>query len=178
MRTESRSQRRELRRYRRLSVIVVATLLVLSGLLGMANTMQGPRLASAEINGQGAISRAGQRLVLHANQPVAHVDPAQIAITPAVPFTTTTSGSDVTVILDEMLRYDVEYSVTVGAKSLYSGASSTHTRSRPRTSRSMRSSATPAATPATSRIGSCATPCRAPSRAPTRSRPRASRSMR
>jgi hypothetical protein len=125
MRTESRSQRRELRRYRRLSVIVVATLLVLSGLLGMANTMQGPRLASAEINGQGAISRAGQRLVLHANQPVAHVDPAQIVITPAVPFTTTTSGSDITVILDEMLRYDVEYSVTVGAKSLYSGASST-----------------------------------------------------
>jgi hypothetical protein len=125
MPTESRSDRRELRRYRRSTVIVVAALLVLSGLLGMANSMQGPRLTSAEINGQGAISRAGQRLVLHANQPVASVDPAEITITPELPFTASTSGNDITVTLDEMLRYDVEYSVSVDAKSLYSGASST-----------------------------------------------------
>lgn len=125
MHTESRSQQKQLRRYRRLSVVVVSALVVLSGVLGAANAIQGPRLAYAEINGQGAISRAGQRLVLHANQPVAHVDPAQIAITPALPFSVSTSGSDITVTLDDMLRYDVEYSITATARSLYSGASST-----------------------------------------------------
>jgi hypothetical protein len=122
MPTESRAHRRELRRYQRLSVIVIAVFLVLSGLLAAANSLQGPRLTGAEVNGQGAISRPGQRLVLHANQPVAHVDASKISISPAVPFTATTSGNDITVTLDGMLRYDADYSITVTAKSLYSGA--------------------------------------------------------
>lgn len=122
MPTDNRSDRRDARRYRRLTIILVATLAVTSGVLGAANTLQGPRLSSAEINGQGAVGRPGQRLVLHANQPIAHVDPAQVTITPAVPFTATTSGSDLTLTLNSMLDYKTDYTVKVAAKSLYSGA--------------------------------------------------------
>jgi hypothetical protein len=122
MRTDGRAGRRAAQRYRRLTIIVVASLALLSGVLGAANTLQGPRLASAEINGQGAVNRPGQRLVLHANQPLAHVDAAQVTIIPAVPFATTTSGGDLTVTLDGMLDYETEYTVKVAARSLYSGA--------------------------------------------------------
>lgn len=120
--TEGRAGRRAARRYRRLTIIVVASLAALGGVLGAANTLQGPRLTSAEINGQGAVGRPGQRLVLHANQPIAHVDASQVTVTPSVPFTATTSGSDLTLTLDGMLDYETDYTVTVTAKSLYSGA--------------------------------------------------------
>lgn len=119
---DGRSGRRASQRYRRLTIIVVASLALLSGVLGAANTLQGPRLTSAEINGQGAVGRPGQRLVLHANQPIAHVDATQVSVTPAVPFTAATSGSDLTLTLTGMLDYETDYTVKVSAKSLYSGA--------------------------------------------------------
>ncbi|CAD6011204.1 Ig-like domain-containing protein [Agreia sp. COWG] len=125
MPTETRTQRRELSLFRRTSIVVVVVLAVTSGILGAANTLQGPRLSSAEINGQGAISRTGQRLILHTNQPVAHVAEDQISITPSVPFTTTTSGNDVIITLDDMLRYNADYTVSASMKSLYSGAPAT-----------------------------------------------------
>jgi hypothetical protein len=120
--SEGRSGRRAAQRYRRLTIVVVASLALLGGVLGAANTLQGPRLTSGEINGQGAVGRPGQRLVLHANQPIAHVDASQVTVTPTVPFTATTSGSDLTLTLDGMLDYETDYTVTVAAKSLYSGA--------------------------------------------------------
>ncbi|MFD1715816.1 hypothetical protein ACFSBZ_15190 [Amnibacterium flavum] len=93
--------------------------------LGFVSAAQGPRLTSAEINIQGTTTRSGQRLVLTANQSLAHLDPGSVEVTPAADFEVSAEGGSVTVRFTDLLRYDTEYTVRIDpAVGLYTGASS------------------------------------------------------
>jgi hypothetical protein len=114
------------RRFRRLlygSTAVIALLMVT--LIG-ANLAQGPHLTSAQINLGTSVERAGQRLLLQSNEPLAAVAADQVSITPAANATTTVTANSLDVQFTDVLRYNTSYTVNVrDVKSISAGASST-----------------------------------------------------
>ena len=124
MSTEDDGRGGALRRYRRRSLAVVLVLAALGTGLAVLNGAQGPRLTSAEVNARSVVERSGQRLVLHANQPLAWVSASQVTVSPAAPVAeVSTDGSALTVRFARPLRYAEEYRVQVsGTKGLYTGA--------------------------------------------------------
>lgn len=83
--------------------------------------LQGPKLSEAQVDPGLAIAQSGQQLRLFANQQVAEVDPANVIITPAAPFTVTTSGDLIVVQFESRLHYDTRYVVAVGGVTSISG---------------------------------------------------------
>lgn len=99
------------RRFRASLVLAVAVLALAALVLGLLSLLQGPRLRTAEWNGQAAVSRVGQSAILHFDQAI---DPASIAgleVEPAVPFQVEVDGSRVVVRFEGMLRYASEYRI-------------------------------------------------------------------
>ncbi|WP_146078160.1 hypothetical protein [Subtercola sp. Z020] len=119
-----------IRRFRMLlwgSTGIFALLVV--GLVGL-NLTQGPRLAAAQLNVQSSVERAGQRLLLQANELIAPVAAEQVSVTPATPVTTTTSDTGIQVEFTGILSYNTTYTVTAtGVKSTAQDAASTFTYS-------------------------------------------------
>ncbi|GAA2224168.1 hypothetical protein N1031_00505 [Herbiconiux moechotypicola] len=114
--------------FRRASVVTIIVLVVLSIGLGAAAVLRGPVLSSASVNLGATVSRDGSRLVLHADQALAALDPGQVALTPDAPFTVTAAGTDITLAFDGMLDYDTDYRVVVrDAEGEGTGISSTLT---------------------------------------------------
>jgi hypothetical protein len=109
----SRQSARRWRDYRRATVATIAVLAVAAAGLGFAAVLRGPKLDTASVNLAAVISRDGQKLVLHADQPVADVTPDQVSITPSAPFQVATDGADVTLTVQGMLDYATEYRVRV-----------------------------------------------------------------
>ena len=91
--------------------VVAVLALVVAGLSALSLT-QGPRVSAAKIDPAVAIGSSGARLVLTANEPLAAVDPSQVTVEPAVPFTVDTAGRGVgirfTVPLDDQTEYTVQ----------------------------------------------------------------------
>jgi hypothetical protein len=116
-------ERAELRRFRRSWIAVVAVLVVGAAVLGVASVAQGPRLSSAAVNAEAAVERPGQRLVLHADQPLARVDPDAVTVEPDAAFELTQDGAQLTVRFTGLLRYASEYRVTIAVRSAATGAS-------------------------------------------------------
>ncbi|MBK0417641.1 hypothetical protein JD276_01140 [Leucobacter sp. CSA1] len=102
--------------------MTLVVLAALAGGLAFANAQQGPRLTAAEANPAAAIERAGQRIVLHANQPIEEVDPAALRIEPDVGFAVDTEGATVTIQLEETLRYGTEYTIAASVRGAFTGA--------------------------------------------------------
>lgn len=75
--------------------------------------LQGPKLESAQVDGDLVTIRSGQQLRLFANQPLAEVKKSDVKITPATDFSVTTSGAVVAVQFDRPLRVDAHYVVEV-----------------------------------------------------------------
>ncbi|GGF23279.1 hypothetical protein [Subtercola lobariae] len=114
------------RRFRRLlyGSIAVFSLLVVA-LIG-ANLTQGPQLKSAQINLNTSVERAGQRLLLQTNEPLAGVAASHITITPSAGFTASVNASSIDIQFSDILQYDTAYTVTVSdVQSISAGASST-----------------------------------------------------
>lgn len=114
------------RRFRRALAFTVATLVLLClAFLGLGY-LQGPKLSSAQVDTGAVITQSNEQLRLFANQAVAHVGAKQVTITPAVPFTVSTSGEVIAVQFGARLRYATDYTVTVaGITSVYLAQPST-----------------------------------------------------
>ena len=108
------------RRFRRALAFTVATLAVLCIVFLGLGYLQGPKLASAQVDVDAVTSQSGQQLRLFANQAVAHVDEKQVSVTPAVPFSVSTTGDVIAVQFDQRLDYATNYTVSVaGVTSVY-----------------------------------------------------------
>lgn len=110
------------RRDRRFIVALGAVLGILTLVgagLGVVSLTQGPRLTSVQVDPAHAVEASGSRLILTANQSLAAIDPAQITVEPAVPFTVDAAGRGVgirfTVPLDDETTYSVRVADVVGA---------------------------------------------------------------
>lgn len=94
-------------------MVLVVTLLLLCVVLATLGFLQGPKLASAQVDVAAVTTQTGQQLRLFANQAIAEVDASQVSVTPEAPVSVTTSGDVVAVQFDGMLRYGTEYTVRV-----------------------------------------------------------------
>lgn len=100
-------------------VAVLGALVVVGTGLGIASLLQGPRISSVQVDAAQAIESSGSRAILTANQALADIDPAQVTVEPAVPFTVDSSGRGIgvrfTVPLDDSTTYTIRVADVVGA---------------------------------------------------------------
>ena len=98
---------------------VLGVLVLVGTGLGVASLLQGPRLSDVQVDAAQAIESSGSRVILTANQALAEIDPSQVTVEPAVPFTVDASGRGVgvrfTVPLDDTTTYTIRVSDVVGA---------------------------------------------------------------
>ncbi len=81
---------------------------------------QGPKLSSATVDTRQVVRQADQQLRMFADQNLATVKRSQVTISPAAPFTVTSSGQQVAVQFSRRLDYATRYTVTIrGARSIY-----------------------------------------------------------
>lgn len=118
---------------RRLPVALIAVLGVLAlvvAVLGVVSVTQGPRLSDVQADPAQAIESSGSRVILTANQRLAAIDPKQITVDPAVPFTVDAAGRNVGVRFSVPLDDATKYTVTVeGAQAVGGGPASDLTTS-------------------------------------------------
>lgn len=124
---ERRDRRRAgLRRFALTLVGVLAALGLLSGAGAAVSLAQGPRISEVQADPASAIEVAGSRVVLTVNQSLEEIDPSQVSVTPAAPFTVDAVGRSVGVRFGVPLDDDTEYTVTVeGARSQGGGPAAT-----------------------------------------------------
>lgn len=118
-----RSEERRRIRYRRLTIVLVVVLVVVAAGLAAAGATRGPRLSSAEVNPHAVSSRAGQRLVLTADQPLSPVRPSQVDISPSATTEVSVDGSALTIRFPGILDYGTTYTVDVAAVGEFTGVS-------------------------------------------------------
>ncbi|MGX1792380.1 hypothetical protein ACWIDW_05485, partial [Microbacterium sp. NPDC055312] len=94
-----------------LSVLGVLTLV--AGALAVVSLVQGPRLSQVKVDPARAIEASGSRVILTANQSLDAIDPAQVSVEPAVPFTVDASGRSVGIRFTVPLHDDTTYRVAV-----------------------------------------------------------------
>ena len=119
--TATSVHRRPVRNPRRFLIALGAVLgvLVLVGTgLGIVSLLQGPRISEVQVDPAQAIESSGSRVIITANQALADIDPEQVTVEPAVPFTVDASGRGVgirfTVPLDESTKYTVRVADVAG----------------------------------------------------------------
>ncbi|MGW9157439.1 hypothetical protein [Microbacterium sp. NPDC055665] len=103
-----------------LTIGAVLGVLVLVGTgFGIVSLLQGPRVSEVQVDAAQAIESSGSRVILTANQALAPIDPEQVTVEPAVPFTVDASGRGVgvrfTVPLDDSTKYTVRVADVTGA---------------------------------------------------------------
>lgn len=129
--TRGAARRRRARSvFTRTLAIVIATLVVAGGAGAAFSLTQGPRTSAVALDTLSVAEAAGQRLVFTTNQPLAVIDPAQVSVEPAAPFTVEASGRNVAVQFTYPLDADTEYTVSVADVESASGgptATITHT---------------------------------------------------
>jgi hypothetical protein len=114
----------------RQTVVLAISILSLAVVgLTVANIAQGPQLLGAELNSAAAVQRAGQLLVLQADQPLTGVEPGQVSVAPEVPIEVSWRSATVEVRFLSALHYGTEYEVSAAMTSAATGASSTVTHS-------------------------------------------------
>ena len=112
--------------FRRGLAITISALIVLVCVFAGLNYLQGPKLSSARIDAARALLQPGQQLRLFVNQSIAAVKTKQVTVTPAVPFTVSTSGAIIAVQFSGRLDYATHYSVAVtGVKNTFQSRVST-----------------------------------------------------
>ncbi len=74
---------------------------------------QGPRVTDVQVDPAAAVAASGSRVILTTTQSLEKVDPSQVQVDPATPFTVDTSGRSVGVRFTLPLRDDTDYTITV-----------------------------------------------------------------
>jgi hypothetical protein len=113
MSTESRPRRPVTHRFRRRFVAVLTVLAVIAALAAVVGSQQGPRLRSVSYDAGDLVTRPAQRVILTANQAVQRVPASAVRVSPAAPFSVTSSGNTVAVEFAGPLAYDRDYTLTV-----------------------------------------------------------------
>jgi hypothetical protein len=121
----ARRTQRQARDYRRSVVATVGILGIVAAGLGVAGAFRGPHLDDATIAAATALERAGQRLVLQADQAIDVVEAADVHIEPDVPIEVTSDERAVTIRFVGMLRALTEYRVTVAVTGAATGVGGT-----------------------------------------------------
>lgn len=97
---------------------VLGVLVLVGTGLGIVSLLQGPRISEVQVDPAQAIESSGSRVIITANQALADIDPEQVTVEPAVPFTVDASGRGVgirfTVPLDESTKYTVRVAEVAG----------------------------------------------------------------
>jgi len=106
-------QQRELKSFQRLFWILTGVLTAVSAVFLLLGTLQGPKLATAQVDPQRVTEQAGQQLRLFANQPLREVDPAQVTVEPDAPVSVVVQNDLLVVQFEQRLRYDTEYTVVI-----------------------------------------------------------------
>lgn len=98
---------------------VLGVLVLVGTAFGIVSLLQGPRISEVQVDTAQAIESSGSRVILTANQALADIDPEQVTVEPAVPFTVDASGRGVgvrfTVPLDDSTKYTVRVADVTGA---------------------------------------------------------------
>lgn len=113
------------RGFARAALTTILVLVLVAGVLGVVNALQGPRLGNAVVNALAATIRVDQRVVLEANQPLAALAAEQVRIEPAVPIEVSAEGNTVVVQFPGLLDYATEYTVTAEVRGLTTGVAGT-----------------------------------------------------
>ncbi|QMU96670.1 hypothetical protein FVO59_05160 [Microbacterium esteraromaticum] len=92
---------------------VLGVLTLVAGVLAVVSLVQGPRLSEVQVDPAQAIEASGSRLILTANQSLDTIDPEQVSVEPAVPFTVDASGRSVGIRFTVPLHDDTTYRVAV-----------------------------------------------------------------
>lgn len=92
---------------------VLGALLLVGGVGGVVSVAQGPRVTGVQVDPAAAVTASGARVILTTTQSLAEVDPAQVEVEPATPFTVDTSGRNVGIRFTLPLRDASDYRVTV-----------------------------------------------------------------
>ncbi|MFL0410031.1 Ig-like domain-containing protein [Microbacterium paludicola] len=119
-----RGERRRagLRRFALTLAGVLGALAVLAGAGGAASLAQGPRVSEVQVDPASAIEVSGSRVILTVNQALAEIDPAQVSVSPAAPFTVDAAGRSVGVRFTVPLDDDTDYTVRIdGARAVGGG---------------------------------------------------------
>lgn len=99
--------------FRRGLAVALSALIVLVAVFAGLNYFQGPKLSSARVDAARAVIQPGQQLRLFVNQSIVAVKPNQVTVSPAVPFTVSTTGAIIAVQFTNRLDYSTHYSVAV-----------------------------------------------------------------
>lgn len=108
--------------FSRLTIGLILVLALIAAGLGVINALQGPRLSFAEVNPQALITRTAQRLILHANQPLAAVSAETLTISPAATAEVSTDDNSVTLQFTNTLDYHTDYAVSIDVRGAATGA--------------------------------------------------------
>ncbi len=131
MSTDSRRSRSRARRGRGFAMAFAAVLVglvVAGGVGGVVAVAQGPRVTDVQVDPAAAVAASGSRVILTTTQSLETVDPSQVSVEPAAPFTVDTAGRSVGVRFSLPLRDDTDYRITVSnVNGLGAGPSSTLT---------------------------------------------------
>ncbi|MEJ6555936.1 hypothetical protein PQI51_12990 [Microbacterium esteraromaticum] len=101
------------RRFTLTLLSVLGVLALVAGVLAVVSLVQGPRLSDVQVDPAQAIEASGSRLILTANQSLDAVQPEQVSVEPAVPFTVDASGRSVGIRFTVPLHDDTTYRVAV-----------------------------------------------------------------
>jgi hypothetical protein len=99
--------------FRRRFVAAVCSLAVLVAGFAVVTVLQGPRLSSAIVDTTAVVAKPAQTLRMFLNQPVDTVRRDQVSITPATPFTVSSSGEGIVVQFTRALGYGMRYHVAI-----------------------------------------------------------------
>ena len=111
--------------FNRLVYMAVLILGVLLLVLVALNLLSGPRLRNVSLDRAKVTSQTGQRIILHANQPLAKVEPSSVRIEPAAAFSVANSADTITINLKQRLQYNTAYMLSV--KGVAAASRSKHT---------------------------------------------------
>ncbi|WP_246837377.1 hypothetical protein [Salinibacterium sp. UTAS2018] len=110
-----------MRSFRRTFAWTVAALVVLSAIFLALGYLQGPKLSSAQVDGDAVVESSDQTLRLFANQAIAEIDPDAVTVAPAVDATASSEGDLISVQFAQALDYNTEYTVSVEGVTTASG---------------------------------------------------------
>ena len=92
-------------------VAIIALVATVAGLVIYA--LQGPRLRGAAVDVVRAVQFPGSVLQLESDRPLQALSPDQVVVEPAAPVSVDVSGSIVSVVFEQALRYSTEYTVRI-----------------------------------------------------------------
>jgi hypothetical protein len=126
MSTDPDSVRHPQASFARTLTVMITVLVVLCTSLAVLTLGQGPKLARADIDTDSVVELSGQRLLLHSNETLAEVTPAQVTVSPDIPVSVATDGGTLALTFDRRLLYGTDYTVSVtGVTSPFQQAEST-----------------------------------------------------